>query len=57
MAEMDGAETVFTKGNPFEVYVGADGYSVLTVTYNIRESNVANPMDGRRISKKEFDQN
>ncbi|TNE53611.1 MAG: hypothetical protein EP344_14810 [Bacteroidetes bacterium] len=54
-AELQGRETVYTKGNPFKVYVGSDGYSVLTVTYSITESNTASPLEGQRISKSEFD--
>lgn len=48
---------VYTKGNPFQVYVGSNGYSVLTITYSITESNAPNPMEGARISKDEFDRN
>lgn len=56
-AEKTGTETIYKKGDPFEVYVGSDGYSVLTITYTIKESNVKNPMEGKEISKSEFERN
>ncbi len=46
---------VYSKGDPFRVYVGSDGYDVLTITYSIEESTL-NPMDGETISKAEFEQ-
>ena len=55
--ELDGKDPVYTKGNPFRVYVGRDGYSVLTVTYTFTETYVQNALDGRQISKVEFDRN
>ncbi|WP_250630044.1 hypothetical protein [Rhodoflexus caldus] len=54
-AEYPGREPVYEKGNPFRVYVGTDGYSVLTITYAIQESNVANPLEGKSISRQEFE--
>lgn len=55
MAVMAGKEPLYKKGNPFRVYNGTDGYSVLTITYSIKE-NSAIQADGKAISKKEFDQ-
>ena len=52
-----GRDPVYTKGNPFEVYVGHDGYSVMEITYNLIESNVPNPLEGKRITKEEFEKN
>lgn len=54
-AELPEKETIYKKGNPFEVYVGRDGYSVLTITYTITEKAVKNPMEGKEISKAEFE--
>ena len=54
-ASLQDKDTIYEKGNPFQVYVGNDGYSVLTITYSITESNVPNPLNGKRISKSEFD--
>lgn len=53
---LSGKATIYKKGNPFEVYVGRDGYSVLTVTFTINESTVSNPMEGEEISKEEFEE-
>ena len=54
-AELKDKETIYKKGNPFEVYVGRDGYSVLTITYTITEKAVKNPMEGKEISRGEFE--
>lgn len=54
-AGLEGKDFIYTKGNPFQVYVGSNGYSVLTITYSITENNVPNPLAGNRISKGEFD--
>lgn len=54
-ASLQEKEIIYEKGNPFQVYVGTDGYSVLTITFSITESNVSDPLKGRRISKSEFD--
>lgn len=56
-ASLAGKESIYTKGNPFRVYVGSDGYSVLTITYAITESTAPDPVAGSRISKIEFDRN
>lgn len=54
-ATKKGTTPIYKKGDPFNVYVGRDGYSVLTITYSITESNVADPLGGKQISKAEFD--
>jgi hypothetical protein len=54
-ATLKGRQPVFRKGNPFKVYVGVDGYSVLTVTFSIQESDLHDPMSGRQISESEFE--
>jgi len=54
-ASLQDKETIYEKGNSFQVYVGADGHSVLTITFSITENNAPNPLVGRRISKSEFD--
>lgn len=46
---------VYTKGNPFKVYVGADGYSVLTITFSLKESRTPSPLEGRSINKNDFE--
>ena len=56
-ASLKDKEPVYTKGNPFRVYVGTDGYSVLTITYSMTESNMPDPIAGSRISKSELDLN
>ncbi len=53
-ASRSGRPDVFTKGDSFRVYVGSDGYDVLTITYSIEESTL-NPLSGETISKTEFD--
>lgn len=49
-------EPVYRKGDPFRVYNGIDGYSVLTITFTITESNIVQTSGGKQISKKEFEQ-
>ncbi|MEP6645917.1 MAG: hypothetical protein ABJC12_02410 [Saprospiraceae bacterium] len=49
-----GRPTVFTKGDAFRVYVGTDGYDVLTISYSIQESTL-NPLSGSVISQSEFE--
>lgn len=53
-ATKSGTEPMYSKGDAFEVYVGNDGYSVLTITYDIAESAI-NPLDGKQISRAEFE--
>jgi hypothetical protein len=55
MAVLSGREPVYQKGQPFRVYVGTDGYSVITVTFSITESAVPQVTGGKQISKEEFD--
>ena len=45
---------VFSKGDPFRIYVGSDGYDVLTISYSIEESTL-DPMSGETISQAEFE--
>lgn len=49
-------EPVYRKGEPFSVYNGADGYSVLTLTFTIIESKKPEASGGKQITKSEFDQ-
>lgn len=56
-AVSSGTEPVYKKGNPFKVYVGSDGYSVLTVTFSIQESALPDPQSGYQISPSEFENN
>ena len=55
-AILDGKKPVFRKGERFKVYNGADGYSVLTLTFTITESNVVQASGGKEITKSEFEQ-
>ncbi|MGA2904286.1 MAG: hypothetical protein ABSD98_10675 [Candidatus Korobacteraceae bacterium] len=52
-AEFPGRDPVYSMGNPFECYVGPNGYSVLTFTYTIDERAVS--MEGRNISRSDYD--
>jgi len=54
-AVISGKAPVYKKGDPFKVYVGRDGYSVLTITFSIRESSLPNLLSGKQISKSDFD--
>ena len=56
-AVLNGKEPVYQKGKPFKVYNGDDGYSVMTLTFSIRESSIPQVTGGQKISKSEFDQN
>ena len=49
--------TLYKKGHPFEVYNGTDGYSVMTITFDIRGGGGSNPLNGKSISKEEFNKN
>ena len=49
-------EPVYKKGNSFRVTNDESGYSVLTLTFTIKESAVVES-SGQSISKSEFDQN
>jgi hypothetical protein len=57
MAILSGKDPVYQKGQPFKVYNGTDGYSVITATFSITESEVPLVTGGRQISKQEFEQN
>lgn len=50
-----GKRPIFKKGDPFKVYVGSDGYSVLTITFSIKETALPDPMSGEQISETEFE--
>lgn len=52
-----GKNPIYKKGKEFNVYVGDDGYSVLTITYSITESNSFNPTEGKQISEAEYEKN
>jgi hypothetical protein len=55
-ATIQGKEPMYSKGKPFRVYVGSDSYSVLTITYTIKEvPNSEDPLSGKKISKEEFE--
>lgn len=57
-ATYPGKEPVYTKGDVFKVYVGSDGYSVLTITYDIQESyNSIDLTSGERITEEEWSKN
>lgn len=57
MAVLSGRDPVFQKGEPFRVYSGRDGFSVITVTFSIKESIVPQVLGGQKISREEFDRN
>lgn len=52
-AEYTGRQPVYSMGDPFECYVGAGGYSVLTFTYTIDETSAT--AEGKTISRNEFE--
>ena len=54
---LKGKDPVYQKGRPFQVTNDENGYSVLTLTFSIRESTVPQVAGGKQISKLEFDQN
>ena len=56
-AVLQGKTPVYRKGQAFEVTNDATGYSVLTLTFSIKESSVPQATGGKQISKSEFDQN
>ena len=55
MAIIAGRDPIYQKGQPFRVYVGSGGYSILTLTFTIIESAVPQLTDGRPISRDEFE--
>jgi len=56
-ATLKGRDPVYRRGQPFEVTNNSSGYSVLTLTFSIKESSVPQVTGGRQISKSEFEQN
>ena len=56
-AVLKGKDPVYRKGQPFEVTNNSSGYSVMTLTFSIKESEVPQATGGKSISKTEFDQN
>lgn len=52
-----GRNPVFRKGSPFQVTNDRTGYSVMNLTFSIKESAVPQVTGGKQISKAEFDQN
>lgn len=56
-AVLKGKDPVYQKGQPFQVTNNSSGYSVLTLTFTIRETTVPQVLGGKQISKSEFDQN
>lgn len=55
-AVLKGKDPVYRKGQPFEVINNSSGYSVLTLTFTIKESTVPQASGGKPISKAEFDE-
>lgn len=49
-------KTIYQKGEPFRVVNDDTGYSVMTLTYSIIETEVPTVTGGKEISKAEFDQ-
>ena len=56
-AVLDGKEPIYRKGQPFSVTNDDTGYSVITLTFSIKESTIPQATGGKQISKSEFDQN
>jgi hypothetical protein len=56
-AVLKGKDPVYRKGQPFEVTNNSSGYSVMTLTFSIKESSVPQATGGKQISKSEFEQN
>jgi len=56
-AVLVGKDPVYRKGQPFQVTNDATGYSVMTLTFSIKESTVPQATGGKQISKTEFDKN
>ncbi len=56
-AVLKGKEPVYQKGKLFQVTNDDSGYSVMTLTFSIKESTVPQISGGKNISKSEFDQN
>lgn len=52
-----GKEPMYRRGQSFQVTNDSDGYSILTLTFVIKESIIPQASGGKQISKTEFDQN
>jgi hypothetical protein len=55
MAVLGGRAPVYQKGDRFLVHSGPRGYSVITMTFTIREAATPQVLGGAEISKREFD--
>jgi hypothetical protein len=56
-AVLSGKDPVYQKGQPFQVVNNSSGYSVLTLTFTIKESTIPQASGGVQISKSEFEKN
>lgn len=56
-AVMKGKDPIYRKGQFFEVTNNSKGYSVMTLTFSIKESTIPQSTGGKAISKSEFDEN
>jgi hypothetical protein len=56
-AVLEGKDPVYRKGQPFSVTNDDTGYSVMTLSFSIKESAVPQATGGKAISKTEFDEN
>lgn len=57
MATLSGRDPIYQKGQPFRVYNGSGGHSVITLTISIVESAVPLITGGEEISREEFERN
>ncbi len=55
-ATVSGKDPVFRRGKSFYVTNDETGYSVMTLTFSIKESSVPQATGGQAISKQEFEQ-
>lgn len=55
-AVLTGKDPIYQKGKPFQVTNDKSGYSVMTLTFSIKESLVPQVSGGKQISKQEFEQ-
>jgi hypothetical protein len=55
-AVINGKDPVYRKGRPFRVTNDETGYSVMTLTFSIRESTIPQATGGKAITKQEFDE-
>jgi hypothetical protein len=56
-AVLSGKDPIYRKGQRFSVTNDESGYSILTLTFSIKESSIPQASGGKSISKQEFDQN